>query len=160
MKTVWQFINNPLFLFILGAGGLGAFLLNLFYDAGALVETLLGSQTTLGISIVLIILAAILGYLRGKPKKKRAVKIVEELFMGGESYKWKITLYSNGSFQMEPIPYCSKHEMVLFENYPLYLCPLHNECNCQISRSDLPAIRDRSRSIIEAHIRENKPHLK
>jgi len=111
---------------------------------------------------VVLILGALflsLGYMVGKPKRSNEVTVLHEQLFKINHLAWETTLYSDGHIVVEPKPYCSVHEMELYENWPVLFCPMHHDCNCQLSTYDLESTFSRDSSIIKAHIRKQNKHL-
>lgn len=161
LKSLSDNILSHLMAYILGAGGLGALLIGYFYSAGELIESLLKSTTTLSVLLIVGLLFFTLGYLLGKPKREKAKnKIIEKSLLELGDFKWNISFYSNGKFSVALIPYCPMHEMELYERDGwLYLCPLHNECNCQIRKKSILAAHAQAKSIISTLMKKNATHL-
>jgi hypothetical protein len=153
-KSILKSIQDSLLTYVIGVGGFGAVLAGYFYNAGEVVLAIIKSPTSLGVVIVAGILFLILGYLLGKPKKTTKPSLIHDQLVEVGPYKWDVKVYSDGRFTVGLKPYCAQHEMKLVENWPLYLCPLHSECSCQLSTSKLKVAYDQANSIIESGVRE------
>jgi hypothetical protein len=140
----------------LGLGGLTVGIWKLYYGN---VSFLANIQTTLWIALILITLSYLLGRVTGKRKwlpTDYELSIIENPLIQIGQLKWELTRFSDGSFLVDTIPFCCKHDMRLVEHWPMYFCPLHNDCHTEISESNLQPAHQSAHSIIEAELRKRK----
>lgn len=120
-----------------------------------LVYDLLQMPTTIGALLLLSALFFLLGKQIGKKKDiKKIPEVTQQNLIQYGYLKWDITVYSNGHFEVAPMPYCSSHDMRLVEQWPLYFCPRFGECNSQISYREIPVAKAQVESYIESEIRK------
>jgi hypothetical protein len=76
-----------------------------------------------------------------------------------DDYKWKATIYSNGTFEVDKYPICTKHDLVFwYDSLSLsYKCPERDKKNCynEFSYIKHEKIYDTAKSYIEKEIRNN-----
>src|SRR4030042_6780855 len=144
--------------------GIGALIFAFASSFYTLVFALISTHIVIIALSLLILLSIASAYLLGKrnEKKKLAPKAIEtisvvqqELLQYG-SFKWDVTIYSNGHFKVAPFPYCAHHDMRLVEQWPLYFCPVYEECRSQISYKDIPIAKDQVESYIESELRKRR----
>lgn len=130
-----------------------AYLKKIGIHASALISN---HTTEIGI-LFLFALFYLLGQRIEKNKHKKThldISVVQQDLIQIGNLKWDVTLYSDNNFTIEPIPYCSVHDMKLVEQWPLYFCPRHGECNTSISKLDLPIALATVESHIESQLRK------
>lgn len=154
MKETWK----QVIAVVVVATGLGAAIWAALKYLAGYVTDLVSTETTLGVLLLVILLTYILGRLNEKTKwkpKEDEIKVEQSDLVPIGPFKWEITLYSDGDFEISSLPFCKNHNTRLVEHWPLYFCPIDGNCP-NISYTDLPVARQQAHSIMEAHLRKQK----
>lgn len=157
LKSLGQDFQRGFVTYIIVAAGLGAWLLAKLKVIGPVAYDLVNRRINICLALSLCALAYLIGRIIGKSKwkpKTEEIKIIQNELVEIGPLKWNVTLYSNGRFKVDPVPYCKNHGMKLVENWPLYFCPVDSYC-ASISKTNLPVEQKRAISIMESHLRKN-----
>jgi len=147
--------------FLIVSGGLGAILLAYVTGIGTHLFALISSH----IIILLVLILFSLFYLLGRRNeisktqiklKKNEITITQHELIQFGRFKWDVTIFSNGHFEISQVPYCAHHDFRLVEQWPLYFCPRFDECNLSISYKDIPFHVGNLESYIEKQLREQR----
>jgi len=146
--------------FLIVSGGLGAVILAYVTGIGTHLFVLISNHIVITAVLILFSLFYLLGRAnvvsrinKNKPKHNEPTIVQHEL-MQFDRYKWDVTVYSNGHFEISNIPYCAQHDLRLVKKTPLYFCPRFDECHLSISYRDIPFIIGNLESFLEKQLRE------
>lgn len=133
--------------------GLGSSIMALLLVFYAHTKFLLSIQTTLGITLLLIALGVLLGYFRAKDIfEPKDLKVLKEPLIQVGPLKWKVTHFSDGSYIIDPLPYCPEHERRFVEDNYTYFC--YYRCGQQITQEQLNLAQQMVDNEVEAATRK------
>lgn len=94
-------------------------------------KILLQAQTPLWATIALGLLLAVYNHEKNQTCSKTSPNKVKIDFIDDSDLKWKATLFANGNFRVEDIPFCTKHDLQLLSFTGAYLCQCAEKEECE-----------------------------
>lgn len=141
---------------ILSGGGIYLFFRNLWTQLKNIVQ----SPTPLWAAIALTSICCLYIYLKdlkNQPIQNTDVQSkksppYEIKYLTTEKYKWEVSVYKNGNFELNDYPICVEHNLkFIFGNRGKY-CP-HSGCRNNLSENEQFAVKETVKSLIDRNIR-------
>lgn len=145
-KAIASFIIKHSLEIIVAAGFGAAFWFGLIQELYKYLQL----EVPLTILVMSNLVVGLLLYAIDRSRKPEKPKI-EFHNIGGIS--WRLSLYKNGNFKIDELPYCSVHTAQYYEALGSYRCPNLNCESKQIYHTDINMAYSVAKSVLQGHVR-------
>jgi vacuolar-type H+-ATPase subunit I/STV1 len=155
LKVIFSDIRQAIISIIVGVialsiGGVYLFAKNVWLHLKAIMQ----SPTPLWVAILLAVLCCLYTYLKAsqylRKKIQSSLNPPNAALIEIGNFKWNLTIFKNGGFEIHPIPYCKIHETRFVPFKQVYICPAYPlGCHSAIKKEDLKLQQDVAHSFIE-----------